>query len=189
MTTENKQKTRLTASQKNAQELSFSEEEKNFFMQKALVLAKKAFDAGEVPVGAIIVDENKQIIGEGYNQREETQNPLYHAEMIAINEASKHLKTWRLEKATMFVTLEPCAMCSGAIIHSRIPYLIYGADDTKTGAVNSLYKLLSDERLNHQVNVEKGILEDECSCELKIFFKNIRMRKKALKNGKETTNK
>lgn len=144
-----------------------------FYMKQALGLANLAFLRGEVPVGALLVFENR-VIGRGYNKRETLQSPILHAEIEAINEASEELGTWRLENSTLYVTLEPCIMCSGAILQSRIPNVVFGALDPKAGGVSSLYTLLNDSRLNHRCTVTGGILEKECSEILTRFFRNIR---------------
>jgi len=152
------------------------------YMKVALELAELAGSLGEVPVGAVVVFENR-IIGKGYNRRESTNSPLSHAEIEAILEASKSLNSWRLEDCELFVTLEPCIMCSGAIIQSRIKKLYFGCRDPKAGAVRSLYNLLEDDRLNHRVEITEGLLKDECSLILTEFFKNIRGLQKSLKKG------
>ncbi len=140
-------------------------------------MAEKAAEQGEVPVGAVVIFENR-IIGKGHNQREQTNSPSSHAEMIAIEEASRCLGSWRLEKCELFVTLEPCIMCSGAIIQSRIEKVYFGARDPKAGAVVSLYNLLSDLRLNHQVEIEEGLMAEECAKILTDFFRTIRKKQK-----------
>ena len=147
-------------------------------MAAALVEARQAAILNEVPIGAVVVKDN-QIIGRGHNMREHFQDVTYHAEMLAIMEACERLHSWRLEDCDLYVTLEPCIMCSGAIINARIANLYYGAADPKAGAVDSLYHLLDDSRLNHQVRVESGIMQAECSQVLKDFFRAIRRRKKA----------
>ncbi len=147
-----------------------------FFMEKAICLAK--LEAGEVPVGAIIVHNNK-IIAQAHNQKEIGKNPLLHAEMIAINQAAQQRKQWRLLDCTLYVTLEPCPMCMGAIIQSRIPRLVYGCKDPKGGA-DSLYQLSSDTRLNHQPQVQSGVLEEQCGKLLSNFFHNRRKERKNL---------
>lgn len=159
----------------------FSQEEKEYFMKEALREAKKAEAIDEVPIGAVIV-KNHKIIARGYNQRETSQEAVSHAEMIAIKEANQVLNNWRLEDCALFVSLEPCPMCSGAIIMARIPYLYYGAFDPKGGTVGSLMNLLEDNPFNHQVIVEKGILEEESSQMLKEFFKELRRKKKERKS-------
>lgn len=145
----------------------------SYFMEQAIIEARKALEIDEVPVGAVVVFQN-EIIGRGYNKRETTNNPTMHAEIIAIKEASHHLKSWRLIDCQLYVTLEPCPMCAGAIIQSRIERLVFGAFDPKAGCVATLYKLLEDLRFNHQTTVESGVLEEKCSILLKEFFKNKR---------------
>lgn len=145
-----------------------------FFMQKALELAKEAAQDGEVPVGAVIVKDG-QVVGTGRNRREKSKNALAHAEIEAINEACKNLGGWRLFQCDMYVTLEPCPMCTGAIINSRIKRLIYGADDLKSGSVESVVSLF-ELPYNHKPDVLKGVLKDECSNILSEFFKSIRKR-------------
>lgn len=143
------------------------------WMSYALSLAKQASQVSEVPVGAIVV-KNNEIIGQGFNLRESSQDPTAHAEIIAIREAAKYLQSWRLVGCELYVTLEPCIMCSGAIIQSRIERVIYATDDPKGGACHSLYDLSSDTRLNHQFTVTKGILQNESSELLKSFFRELR---------------
>lgn len=155
-----------------------TEQSKEKFMRAAISEAHQAGLLNEVPIGAVVV-KNGQIIGRGHNMREHFQDVTYHAEMLAIMEACTALHSWRLEGCDLYVTLEPCIMCSGAIINARIENVYYGAFDPKAGAVDSLYHLLGDSRLNHQVNVESGLLQDECSQMLKDFFRAIRRRKKA----------
>ncbi|MCI0526847.1 MAG: tRNA adenosine(34) deaminase TadA, partial [Nitrospira sp.] len=127
----------------------------------------------EVPVGAIIVVED-EVIGRGHNRREALQDPTAHAEMIALREACQKLNSWRLIDATMYVTLEPCSMCAGALVLTRIKHLVYGVLDPKAGAVGSLYNLLQDPRLNHQALVTSGIMQEACSEILKNFFQDLR---------------
>ncbi|AQP54483.1 tRNA-specific adenosine deaminase [Vagococcus penaei] len=155
-------------------------EQKEYFMREALKEAHKAQLLDEVPIGAVIVLDN-QIIGRGHNVRELSQDATTHAELLAIKDANRQQKSWRLEDAQLFVTLEPCPMCSGAIILSRIKEVYYGAKDPKAGTVDSLMQLLSDSRFNHQSVVESGILENECSELLTSFFKELRKRKKKQK--------
>ena len=147
------------------------------YMRHALELASEAATIGEVPVGAVVVHEG-QIVGEGYNLREAAQNPLAHAEIIAIRQAAMALGSWRLEGTALYVTLEPCPMCAGAIVNARIPRVIYGAGDPKAGAVKTLYTLLEDERLNHRCEVITGVLAGECGATLKQFFAELRKRKR-----------
>ena len=144
-------------------------------MREALRLARLAELEDEVPVGAVVVFENR-IIGRGYNKREGLSSPTAHAETIAIENAAHTLNSWRLEKCELFVTLEPCIMCSGVIQQSRIQRIYFGSRDPKAGAVISLYSLLSDERLNHQVEVFEGLLADESAQLLSQFFRRIRLR-------------
>lgn len=147
------------------------------YMQMAIAEARKAEQLGEVPIGAIIVHEY-QVVARAHNLRESTQNATTHAELSAIQEACKTLDSWRLENTTLYVTLEPCPMCAGAIIQSRIPRVVYGARDPKGGCVHSLYQLLNDDRFNHEAEVTEGILAEECGQMLTSFFKEIRERKK-----------
>ena len=142
------------------------------FMKRAIELAKKAFDSGEVPVGAVIV-KNGEIIGEGYNMREQKQNALSHAEIEAINSACKKQGSWRLDDCEMYVTLEPCPMCTGAIINSRIKTVIFGAFDSSMGCMDSVINLC-DYPFNHKVEIYAGIMEDECKEMLTQFFALIR---------------
>lgn len=142
------------------------------FMEEALQLAKKAYDSGEVPVGAVIVKDG-EIIARGKNEREKKQNALSHAEIEAINEACKKLKSWRLDDCEMYVTLEPCPMCAGAIINSRIKTLVFGAYDLKMGSIDSVVNLC-DYPYNHKVEVYGGICEDKCLKLLKDFFGDLR---------------
>jgi tRNA(adenine34) deaminase len=138
-------------------------------MRLAIEEAKAALEADEVPVGAVIVHHGR-VIASAHNQRETLSDPTAHAEMIAITQAAESLQSWRLEHCALYVTLEPCPMCSGAIVQARIPVLVYGAADAKAGACRSLYRIVSDARLNHQAEVVVAILESECSVLLKEFF-------------------
>lgn len=153
----------------------------NFYMQEAIKEAKNAIDLMEIPVGAIIVKDGV-IIGRGYNQKETSKDATLHAEMIAIRQACQTLGGWRLSGCTMYVTLEPCAMCAGAIVNSRIDKLVIGAKDLKTGACGSVMNITNNESLNHKVTVEFGVLGEECSSLLKEFFVNLRKFKKDNKN-------
>ena len=155
------------------------------YMRVAIKEAHQAQMLGEVPIGAVIV-HNGQIIASGHNMRERFQDVTYHAEMLAIMEACTALNSWRLEDCDLYVTLEPCIMCSGAIVNARIKNVYYGAKDPKAGAVDSLYHLLSDQRLNHQVHVESGILGEECSRMLKDFFRAVRKKKKLSRKKRRT---
>ncbi|MFN7904291.1 MAG: tRNA adenosine(34) deaminase TadA [Pseudobdellovibrionaceae bacterium] len=147
------------------------------WMQFCLELAQKAEKKNEVPVGACVVGP-EGLISTGYNLRETLQSSLGHAEILAIHKAHRIRKNWRLEDCTLYVTLEPCLMCAGAIVQSRIQNVIFGAYDKKAGAVRSLYQLCEDSRMNHQVNVVEGVLQNECSQMLTNFFKDLRKAKK-----------
>ena len=144
------------------------------WMQLALREAQKAFEEDEVPVGALVVHDNK-IIGRGYNQIERLQDPTAHAEMIAITAAANHLQSRRLAECTMFVTLEPCPMCAGAIVQARIPTLVFGSFDPKAGACGTLFNIVQDKRLNHQPHVISGVCDKECEELLKGFFGRVRV--------------
>lgn len=164
--------------------MELSSVEKEFFMREAIKEAKKAEAKLEVPIGAVVV-LNGEIIGRGHNVRELTHDATTHAEMIAIREANQYLCNWRLEDTQLFVTLEPCPMCSGAMILSRVKELYYGAPDPKGGTAGTLMNLLGDERFNHQVDIEKGLLEEECAALLTDFFRMLRARKKAAKQAQK----
>jgi tRNA(adenine34) deaminase len=143
------------------------------WMEQAFREAEIAYEKGEVPIGAVVVHQ-KTIIGRGHNLMETLQDPTAHAEMIAITAAADNLGSRRLEKTTLYVTLEPCTMCAGAIVLARIPVLVYGASDSKAGAAGTLYNIVQDERLNHRVDLVKGILENKCSLILSEFFRKLR---------------
>jgi tRNA(adenine34) deaminase len=147
------------------------------WMQRAFELAQKAEVLDEVPVGAVIVYENK-IIGEGWNQPISSNDPTAHAEIMALRDAGNNIGNYRLPDTTIYVTLEPCAMCAGAIIHARISKLIYAVDDPKTGACGSVFNLLRSEELNHNVEIGKGVLEDECRSLIQTFFREKRVNSK-----------
>ena len=147
------------------------------YMIEALVEAEKAAALGEVPIGAVIVYQD-EIIARAHNLRETTQNATTHAELLAIQQACAKVGSWRLEDMTLYVTLEPCPMCAGAILQSRIPRVVYGARDLKAGCVDSLYRLLNDARFNHECEVTEGILAEECGGILTRFFRNLREQKK-----------
>lgn len=146
------------------------------YMEQALIEARKAYDKEEIPVGAIIVRDNK-IIARAHNIKEEKNDTTKHAEIIAIQKASKKLGSWRLNDCEMYVTLEPCAMCAGALIQSRIKKVYIGTIDLKTGACGSVLNLLEDYTFNHKVEIEKGIMQQECETILKDFFKMLRSKK------------
>ena len=147
-----------------------------YWMRMALREAEKAFELKEVPVGCVIVHENK-IIGRGFNQREMLKDPTAHAEMIAISAACDYMVSWRLEHTVMYVTMEPCPMCAGAIVLARIPRLVYAVTDPKAGACGTLYDITSDKRLNHTVEVTSGVMEDESRGLVQEFFKKLREEK------------
>ena len=145
------------------------------WMRHAIDEAKLAEEKGEVPVGAIIVHDG-QIIGRGHNERELSQDPTTHAEMIAIRQAAKALGSWRLIDTTLYVTLEPCPMCAGALVNARVPRVVWGCNDPKAGATETLYTIGSDARLNHRFDCVGGVLRDECSALLTGFFSSIRAK-------------
>ena len=142
-------------------------------MRKALEAAGLARDRGEVPVGAVVVKDN-QILAVAFNEREAAHDPTAHAEILALRAAAKALQSWRLCDADLYVTLEPCPMCAGALVNARVRRVIYGCDDPKAGAARSLYRLLEDVRLNHRVEVVPGVLAQDCAGMLKAFFANLR---------------
>lgn len=145
------------------------------YMREALQEAEKAYGTYEVPIGAVIVFEGK-IIARGYNKKETLNNPLAHAELIAIDQASKYLGQWRLKGCTMYVTLEPCAMCAGALVNSRIDRLVIGAKDLRMGCAGTVENITCHDRFNHKIQVEHGVLEEECSSILSNFFKELRKK-------------
>lgn len=149
----------------------------HYFMQLAILEAQKAARLGEVPIGAVVVFQN-EVIASAHNLRETSQNAITHAELMAIQHACDVMGSWRLEETTLYVTLEPCPMCAGAILQSRIPRVVYGARDQKAGCVHSLYHLLNDSRFNHECEVTEGVLAEECGEMLTNFFKELRRRKK-----------
>lgn len=147
------------------------------YMKLALSAAREGAGKGEVPVGAVIVAAG-EVVGTGYNRREERQNPLDHAEIIAIEEAARRLGSWRLDTCDLYVTLEPCLMCTGAILQTRMRRLVFGCLDPKAGAVESLYRLCEDQRLNHQLPVTSGVLAEESAATLTDFFTCLRTQKR-----------
>ena len=154
------------------------------YMKEALKQAKRAYALGEVPIGCVIVYQDK-IIGRGYNRRNTDKNTLAHAEITAINRASKKLGDWRLEGCTLYVTLEPCQMCAGAIVQSRITNVVMGCMNPKAGCGGSVLNILEMPEFNHQVNVLRGVMEEECSQLLQDFFKELRSRNKEEKAARK----
>jgi tRNA(adenine34) deaminase len=151
----------------------FNSEQDIYFMRLALKEASLAFQMGEVPVGAVI-SKNGKVISSSHNLRETSKDPSAHAEILVIRDATKISDSWRLTGLTLYVTKEPCIMCAGALVNSRIARLVYGCRDEKAGGVDSLYQILNDKRLNHQVEVVSGILDEECAVMLRNFFKERR---------------
>lgn len=139
-------------------------------MAKALEQARAAASVGEIPVGAVLV-KNGKIVGRGHNRRELDHDPTAHAELVAIRQASAELGVWRLTGTTMYVTIEPCPMCAGALVLARVDRLVFGATDPKTGATGTLYNIVQDERLNHRMDVTAGVLEDDCRSVMQQFFR------------------
>lgn len=152
------------------------DDHKEFYMKQALKEAQKASDKGEAPIGAVVV-KNGKIVARAHNLREKNNDPTAHAEILAIKKAAKKLGGWRLTGCDLYVTLEPCAMCAGAMIQSRIARVVYGTDDPKAGAAGSVVDIFSQTEFNHKVDVESGIMKQECSEILKHFFRSIRERK------------
>ncbi|MCB9594991.1 MAG: tRNA adenosine(34) deaminase TadA [Sandaracinaceae bacterium] len=143
------------------------------WMREAIAEARRAEEAGEVPVGAVLVADGR-IVGRGHNLRERAQDPTAHAELIGVRAAAARLRTWRLSGVTVYVTLEPCPMCAGALVNARVDRVVYGARDPKAGATETLFAIGSDERLNHRFAIEPGVLADECASLLTDFFRRIR---------------
>ncbi|MFQ3546648.1 tRNA adenosine(34) deaminase TadA [Halobacillus rhizosphaerae] len=153
-----------------------------YYMNLALDQAEKAAVVGEVPIGAVIV-LNDEVIATGFNKRETLQLTSSHAEFMAIEKANEVIGSWRLEDCTLYVTLEPCPMCAGAILQSRIKKVVFGASDPKAGCVGTLMNLLNDERFNHQCEIEKGVLEERCGQMLTQFFRDLRAKRKRNKSA------
>ena len=160
--------------------LSFNSDEQ--FMAQAIDQAYIAEENTDVPIGCVIVHEG-HVIAKAYNQREQLTDPTAHAEIIALTQAADYLGSWRLTGCTVYVTLEPCPMCAGALVLARIDRLVYGCHDPKTGSCGSIYNIVEDERLNHMVSVSSGVLADKCSEQLSGFFKRRRQEKALKKNG------
>jgi tRNA(adenine34) deaminase len=152
------------------------------YMGLALTLASDAAAAGDVPVGAVVV-QGDTIVGVGTNRREQDADPTAHAEIVALREACRVANRWRVDGATLYVTLEPCPMCAGAIVNSRVRRLVYGASDPKAGAVRSLYRICDDPRLNHRLSITGGVREEECAAVLQSFFKDARARARPAPKG------
>ena len=153
------------------------------WMRHALMLAARAEAAGEVPVGAVLV-KDQQVLAEGWNQMISTHDPSAHAEMLAVRQAGQQVQNYRLPECTLYVTLEPCSMCAGLLVHSRIKRLVFGASDYKTGAAGSIMDLVCHPKLNHQLEVTAGVLAEECSMMLSTFFQRRRAEQKKLKQQK-----
>jgi tRNA(adenine34) deaminase len=149
----------------------------NKFMREALAEAQLAFDLGEVPVGAVVVRDG-EIIARGHNLTEQSKDPTAHAEMLALREAARVLGGWRLTGCSLYVTVEPCSMCAGAMVWARIEHLYIGTMDPKAGACGSVFNIVQEDRLNHSIDVETGIMEEECRQMMKAFFAQLRNRKK-----------
>ncbi|NQY86388.1 MAG: tRNA adenosine(34) deaminase TadA [Colwellia sp.] len=164
-----------------------TENSDQYFMQQAFKLAQQAEQYNEIPVGAVVVYQGK-IIGEGFNQSIMLNDPSAHAEMLAIRQAGEYLNNYRLLDCTLYVTLEPCPMCAGLLVHSRIKQLVYASPDLKTGAAGSTFNLVSNEQLNHQVVVTAGVLQAQCSQLLSSFFKRRRAEKKQQRKSIKTLN-
>ena len=152
-------------------------------MRRALELADKAEELGEIPVGAVLVDDSGKIIGEGWNLSIVHSDPTAHAEIVALRHAAQCIQNYRLLNTTLYVTLEPCTMCAGAILHSRIKRLVFGASDAKTGAVGSRFHFFDDYKMNHSLEITGGVLQEECSRKLSAFFQKRREQKKAEKTS------
>ena len=144
-----------------------------YYMQKALTEARQGFSIGEVPIGCVIV-YNNEIIGRGYNERTTRKNVLFHAEITAINQACEFIGDWRLENCHIYITLEPCAMCAGAILQARIPVVIFGAHSSKAGCAGSILNILNEPRFNHQTEIVSGVCEEECANLISEFFLRFR---------------
>lgn len=158
--------------------------EQEKYMKEALKEAKKAFDCGEVPIGAVMVRED-EIIARGYNLRNTKKNPLCHAEIDVIHQSAEVVGDWRLEDCVLYVTVEPCPMCAGAIVQARIPKVVFGTRNSKAGCAGSVLDILNEPRFNHQVEVQEGILQEECAEIMKLFFQRFRKNKSIEKDDKK----
>lgn len=163
-----------------------SDNNDEFWMRHALTLARRAWQEGEVPVGAVLVHEGR-VIGEGWNRPIGHHDPTAHAEIMALRQGGKVIENYRLLDTTLYVTLEPCVMCAGAMVHGRVGRLVFGARDAKTGAAGSLIDVLSHPGMNHQVQVDEGVLAEECAAMLSDFFRQRRAEKKALRQQQQGT--
>lgn len=152
------------------------------YMRMAIDQAYIAEENGDVPIGCVIIHKNR-VIAKAYNQREQLHDPTAHAEIIALTQAAEFIGNWRLHGCTLYVTLEPCPMCAGALVLGQLDRVVYGADDPKTGAVRSLYRILEDPRLNHQLEVTSGVMQDECKKQLQAFFQKRRQENSSDSNA------
>ncbi len=155
------------------------------FMKEALKEAQEAFQAGEVPIGAVLVDADGTVVARAHNMRETWHDGTAHAEIIALQEAARRLGRWRLSGLTLYVTIEPCPMCAGALVMSRVDRVVYGATDAKAGACESLFNIVSHPALNHQLEMRAGVLEDECRAVMKRFFEERRKKRSEVKKRME----
>ena len=173
---------RISSEKISTDQAEFQKKIDEKYMRQAIRQAKKAYELDETPIGCVIVREGK-VIGRGYNRRNTDKNPLAHAEITAIRKASRKLGDWRLEECTLYVTLEPCQMCAGAIVQSRVARVVAGCMNPKAGCAGSILNLLDMKEFNHQVQLETGVMEEECSGLMKEFFKELRMKQKMRKKS------
>ena len=173
---------RISSEKRSTDQAEFQKKIDEKYMRQAIRQAKKAYELDETPIGCVIVREGK-VIGRGYNRRNTDKNPLAHAEITAIRKASRKLGDWRLEECTLYVTLEPCQMCAGAIVQSRVARVVVGCMNPKAGCAGSILNLLDMKEFNHQVQLETGVMEEECSALMKEFFKELRMKQKMRKKS------
>lgn len=173
---------RISSEKRSTDQAVFQKKIDEKYMRQAIRQAKKAYDLDETPIGCVIVHEG-QVIGRGYNRRNTDKNPLAHAEITAIRKASRKIGDWRLEECTLYVTLEPCQMCAGAIVQSRVARVVVGCMNPKAGCAGSILNLLDMREFNHQVQLETGVMEEECSVLMKEFFKELRMKQKMRKKS------
>ena len=173
---------RISSEKRSTDQAEFQKKIDEKYMRQAIRQAKKAYELDETPIGCVIVREGK-VIGRGYNRRNTDKNPLAHAEITAIRKASRKLGDWRLEECTLYVMLEPCQMCAGAIVQSRVARVVVGCMNPKAGCAGSILNLLDMREFNHQVQLETGVMEEECSVLMKEFFKELRMKQKMRKKS------